>query len=296
MAIIYTYPTKAAPTADDLVLISDAADSNKTKNAKISSIQSLVSGVNSVNGLAGAVLFNAGSSNLVQSKNTGTNTISYDLASSPTIAGTLTAAGLNIPQAGHDSPDTTITHFEQGLWTPNLQYYDGSLYYDVVGGSAPVAGASYIETPIGYYTRLNGFVTLHMKLRLTNSGSVFDCKGLRLTNIPFTADIYGGGGNMMIFSYSSSNGSSNSQPYPTGSSVHLNYLTVRNPDPTYFGGTDSFANTSGANKVLPLAEPVTAGDGGQIYLNFIGQANNTTRIATGTVQWWGTINYYTTAS
>ena len=30
MAIIYTHPTKASPAADDLILISDSADSNKT--------------------------------------------------------------------------------------------------------------------------------------------------------------------------------------------------------------------------------------------------------------------------
>ena len=30
MAIIYTYPTKAIPNANDLILISDSEDSNKT--------------------------------------------------------------------------------------------------------------------------------------------------------------------------------------------------------------------------------------------------------------------------
>ena len=34
MAIIYTYPTKATPANDDLVLISDSADGNKTKQVK----------------------------------------------------------------------------------------------------------------------------------------------------------------------------------------------------------------------------------------------------------------------
>jgi len=41
MAIIYTYPTKAAAAAD-LVLISDSADENKTKNASISSIRDAI--------------------------------------------------------------------------------------------------------------------------------------------------------------------------------------------------------------------------------------------------------------
>ncbi len=41
MAIIYTYPTKAAAAADK-VLISDSADENKTKNASISSIREAI--------------------------------------------------------------------------------------------------------------------------------------------------------------------------------------------------------------------------------------------------------------
>ena len=38
MAIIYTYPVKATPANDDLILISDSADSNKTKQVKVSSL------------------------------------------------------------------------------------------------------------------------------------------------------------------------------------------------------------------------------------------------------------------
>jgi hypothetical protein len=38
MAIIYTYPVKAIPNANDLILISDSEDSNKTKQVKISTL------------------------------------------------------------------------------------------------------------------------------------------------------------------------------------------------------------------------------------------------------------------
>ena len=38
MAIIYTYPVKTTPNANDLILISDSQDSNKTKQVKISSL------------------------------------------------------------------------------------------------------------------------------------------------------------------------------------------------------------------------------------------------------------------
>tara|TARA_R100000951_G_scaffold42506_1_gene35738 strand:+ start:260 stop:1675 length:1416 start_codon:yes stop_codon:yes gene_type:complete len=40
MAIIYTYPTKTNPVGSDLILISDSADSNKTKQVKVSSLPS----------------------------------------------------------------------------------------------------------------------------------------------------------------------------------------------------------------------------------------------------------------
>ena len=38
MAIIYTYPTKATPITGDLILISDSADSNKTKQVTVGSL------------------------------------------------------------------------------------------------------------------------------------------------------------------------------------------------------------------------------------------------------------------
>lgn len=50
MAIIYTYPVKVSPVDDDLVLISDSADKNNTKQVKISSMRgATVSGVADVN-------------------------------------------------------------------------------------------------------------------------------------------------------------------------------------------------------------------------------------------------------
>lgn len=42
MAIIYTYPVKTTPAANDLVLISDSEDSNKTKQVKVSTLSSAV--------------------------------------------------------------------------------------------------------------------------------------------------------------------------------------------------------------------------------------------------------------
>ena len=56
MSIIYTYPTKATPANDDLILISDSADSNKTKQVKVSSLPGgSGSGVSSVTSANAAI-------------------------------------------------------------------------------------------------------------------------------------------------------------------------------------------------------------------------------------------------
>jgi len=56
MAIIYTYPTKAALANDDLVLISDSADGNKTKQVKASTFPGFAgTGMESLGGLDAAV-------------------------------------------------------------------------------------------------------------------------------------------------------------------------------------------------------------------------------------------------
>ena len=59
MAIIYTYPRKATPNTNDLILISDSQDSNKTKQVTIASLPggsgSGVSSVTSSN--AGLAMF-----------------------------------------------------------------------------------------------------------------------------------------------------------------------------------------------------------------------------------------------
>jgi hypothetical protein len=48
MAIIYSYPTKATPVAADMILISDSADNNKTKQITVESIKGLTAGVTQI--------------------------------------------------------------------------------------------------------------------------------------------------------------------------------------------------------------------------------------------------------
>lgn len=62
MAIIYTYPVKGTPLAADLVLISDSADSNKSKNATIASLvtSNAIDVVDTLNSLKGDINITGG--------------------------------------------------------------------------------------------------------------------------------------------------------------------------------------------------------------------------------------------
>jgi|11BtaG_2_1085332.scaffolds.fasta_scaffold04802_6 hypothetical protein len=73
MAIIYTYPVKTNPVGDDLILISDSADKNNTKQVKVSTLPSSGGGsVSSVGfSLSGLDAFNVTGDNPV----TGSGTI-----------------------------------------------------------------------------------------------------------------------------------------------------------------------------------------------------------------------------
>jgi len=62
MAIIYTYPVKGTPLAADLLLISDTADGNKSKNATIASLvtSNAIDVVDTLNSLKGDVSITGG--------------------------------------------------------------------------------------------------------------------------------------------------------------------------------------------------------------------------------------------
>jgi hypothetical protein len=84
MAIIYTYPTKTNPAADDLILISDSADGNKTKQISVSSLPSGSGGITLTTvGTSGAATLTGNQLNVPNYTTTGVwtvngNNISYD--------------------------------------------------------------------------------------------------------------------------------------------------------------------------------------------------------------------------
>lgn len=81
MAIIYTYPTKSNPSSDDLILISDSADSNKTKQVKVSSLPS--SGGGSVTSVGFALSSLAALAVTGDNPVTGTGTITLGINGNP---------------------------------------------------------------------------------------------------------------------------------------------------------------------------------------------------------------------
>ena len=110
MAIIYTYPTKATPLGADLVLISDSADGNKSKNATIASLvtSNAINVVDTLNSLKGDVTITGGtnitlnpSGNNIEinsSGGSGSGTSGFETLPFTTANGYITATGTYIFQ------------------------------------------------------------------------------------------------------------------------------------------------------------------------------------------------------
>ena len=148
MAIIYTYPTKATPVDADLILISDSADSNKTKQITVASIKDTLDVVDSV--IAGSGIGVSSATGAVTITNTGVTSLSSAndaiATSSSTGAVTITSraysGGVNI---GHVPTGGGITTFLKGdgTWdTPSKLIFDGT----TVGGVLSYKNADEITT------------------------------------------------------------------------------------------------------------------------------------------------------
>jgi hypothetical protein len=116
MAIIYTYPVKTNPVGDDLILISDSADSNKTKQIKVSTLPSSGGGsVSSVGlSLSGLAAFNVTGDNPV----TGSGTITLGITGG--------SAGQYLDYQGNWSTPSAGTPTQPGNPSASVQYNDGA--------------------------------------------------------------------------------------------------------------------------------------------------------------------------
>jgi hypothetical protein len=108
MAIIYTYPTKATPALEDLILISDMSAKKLTKNATIASLKETINVVDSFNSLTGDVTITGGtnitlnaSGNNIEinsSGGSGSGTSGFETLPFTTANGYITATGTYVFQ------------------------------------------------------------------------------------------------------------------------------------------------------------------------------------------------------
>ena len=111
MAIIYTYPTKATPVDADLILISDSADSNKTKQVTVASIKGQTAGVTSVIAGTNVTISSTGASGTgdVTVNAAGGGTFSVKDSGGTAIAGIDTLDFNTNLSVSHSSGSSTVT-------------------------------------------------------------------------------------------------------------------------------------------------------------------------------------------
>ena len=131
MAIIYTYPVKATPIAGDLILISDSADANKTKNATVTSIKDAIDVVDSLT--AGSGISLSGSTGDITIANTGVLSIS----SANTALTTSGSSAITLTSTSYGG-GSTIGHVPAGGTAGN--YLDGAGTWSTIDLTTDVNG------------------------------------------------------------------------------------------------------------------------------------------------------------
>lgn len=170
MALIYTYPLKEQPVGDDLLVLSDSADENKTKRITVDSIRgATTSGVSQI--VAGT--------NVTISPPTGTGVVTIN-ASGGGGSGTVTSVGLSMPAAFAvaNSPVTT----------------SGTLAVTTTGGSS----GQYLDYQGNWSTPAN---TTNITLTTSGTSGAATWDGTTL-NIPQ----YSSGGGSGVTSFTNANG------------------------------------------------------------------------------------------
>jgi len=149
MAIIYTYPTKATPASDDLVLISDSADGNKTKQVKMSNMPGASgAGITQLNGQTLATQSFADDVNVIITSAAGTHTLGWSGTLATTRGGTgLGAVGtrdqiLKVSNTGTlEYVDPTITQVVKNV-TGSTIAKGTPVYISGVSGGIPTIAAA----------------------------------------------------------------------------------------------------------------------------------------------------------
>ena len=181
MAIIYTYPTKATPASDDLVLISDSADGNKTKQVKMSNMPGASGvGITQLNGQTLATQSFANDANVTITSAAGTHTLGW--------TGTLayTRGGTGLATLGTKYQRLQVNNSATGL-----EYVD-PIVSEVVqneSGSTITKG-----TPVSISAWNVGVSLSEVIPSLANTASAMPCAGV------LNEDIVDGSSGVMLLS------------------------------------------------------------------------------------------------
>jgi len=134
MAIIYTYPTKATLATSDLILISDSADGNKTKNATVASIKDAIDVVDSLTAGSGISL---SGSTLPTGDITIANTGVLSISSANTALTTSGSSAITLTSISYGG-GSTIGHVPVGGTAGN--YLDGAGTWSTIDLTTDVNG------------------------------------------------------------------------------------------------------------------------------------------------------------
>jgi len=134
MAIIYTYPTKATLATSDLILISDSADGNKTKNATVASIKDAIDVVDSLTAGSGISL---SGSTLPTGDITIANTGVLSISSANTALTTSGSSAITLTSTSYGG-GSTIGHVPVGGTAGN--YLDGAGTWSTIDLTTDVNG------------------------------------------------------------------------------------------------------------------------------------------------------------
>ena len=267
MAIIYTYPTKDTPANDDLVLISDSADNNKTKQVKMSNMPGASgAGITQLNGQTLATQSFANDTNVIITSAGGTHTLGWN--------GTLatTRGGTGLSAVGTRDQVLKVSN------TGTLEYADPTVTEVVrnVTGSTIAIG-----TPV-YISGVSGTTPTIAPADATNSTSM-PVVGLAAESINNNNT----GIIMVTGLLEGINTSAINDPDTTGAEGEIVY--VSSSPATTLGLT--YKKPTGTNLIqnIGIVVKYSAGTSGSIQVSCIGRTNDLPNLATGRI-WAGDAN------
>ena len=273
MAIIYTYPTKATLALADTVLISDSADSNKTKNATITSIKDAIDVVDSITATLPLEATSSTGAVTISSRAYGGGDTTGFVPSGGTAGSYLDGAGNWSTPAGTGGPGTG-TEDTVPIWSTTSTLGDSLITQNALGtvlnvGSniasfSTVAGVGSVFTT---RVSVNGYSTFGGKLKLGSpDGATFvEIEGPANGGSPYTLKFPSAAPtDNQVLEYTTS-GNLGWIPTPTGSGISFSGSTV--------DGIATFASTSSATvnsevKLLANGQMTFDGSGGNVGIKY----------------------------